>query len=198
MACSREVKPRRGVEDGVNLPILDDLALRLGSFRGDLHFDFRRLPGIEDELSEISSIHQLLKLSPEGTTVHDVVSHTVMEGACSWTLWVGWQWSRMPNEVLALDGVVHLVHRDYESSRIYFVPMSFGEVLAQLVDSSDCPTRSLLWGTRLYLLSLIFAPMLGGAIGRNSGDILNLDILLGADEDVPHLGDFTLHQVPVK
>ena len=67
--------------------------------------------------------------------------------------------------------------------------MSFGEVLNRLVDSSDRPTRQLLWGIRPFLLSHRFMPMLEEAIGRNSGDILNLDVLLGAGEDVPHLGD---------
>jgi len=36
------------------------------------------------------------------------------------------------------------------------------------------------------------------AVGRNSGDILNLDILLGAGKDVPYFGDFMLYQVLIK
>ena len=57
---------RRGPEDGVDFSILDDLALRLGSFGGNLlHLDFRGLPRIEDEFSEITSVHQLEVASGE-------------------------------------------------------------------------------------------------------------------------------------
>ena len=40
--------------------------------------------------------------------------------------------------------------------------------------------------------------LLGGAVGRNLSDILNLDALLGASEDVSHLGGLMLHQILIK
>ena len=66
------------------------------------------------------------------------------------------------------------------------------------IDNSDRLTRSLLGGTKLHLLFLRFAPSFAGAVGRNVGGILNLDVLLGAGEDLPHLGDLMLRQVLVK
>ena len=49
-------------------------------------------------------------------------------------------------------------------------------------------------GTRLRLLYLRFAPLLGRAVGRTPGSILDLDVLLNAGENVPHFGDLVLHQ----
>ena len=40
-------------------------------------------------------------------------------------------------------------------------------------------------------------PSLGGAVGRTSGSILNLYILLSASVDVSHLGDLLFHQMLV-
>ena len=39
---------------------------------------------------------------------------------------------------------------------------------------------------------------LEGAVGRTLGSILNLNILLGASEDVSHLGDLVFHQMLVE
>ena len=50
----------------------------------------------------------------------------------------------------------------------------------------------------MCLLFLHFAPLLGGAVGKTPGSILNLDILLGAGEDGPHLGDLVFHQMFVE
>jgi len=41
-------------------------------------------------------------------------------------------------------------------------------------------------------------PLAWGIVGRTSGSILNLNILLGASDDVPHLGDLMFHQMLVK
>ena len=92
--------------------------------------------------------------------MHGAMAYTVVE-SCFWTLWVGWQRLWMPDEVLALDGIVHLVHGDFEWSEVCFVPMSFGEISSLLVDSSDCLTWYLLGATGMCLLFLRFAPCLG-------------------------------------
>ena len=42
------------------------------------------------------------------------------------------------------------------------------------------------------------ADLFGRVVGCALGHILNLDILLDLKEDVPHLGDFVLHQVLVE
>jgi len=76
--------------------------------------------------------------------------------------------------------------------------MSFGEISSRLVDNSDRLTWYLLGGTGMRLLFLLFASSLGGAVGRNLSDILNLDALLGASEDVSHLGGLMLHQILIK
>jgi len=50
----------------------------------------------------------------------------------------------------------------------------------------------------MCLLFLHFAPLLGGAVGKTPGSILNLNILLSVSEDVPHLGDLVFHQMLVE
>ena len=50
----------------------------------------------------------------------------------------------------------------------------------------------------MRLLFLHFTPLLRGAISRTLGSILNLNIFLGASEDVPHLGDLVFHQMLIK
>jgi len=44
---------------------------------------------------------------------------------------------------LVLDGIVHLVHGDFEWSEVGFIPVGLGEVPSGLVDSSDYPARDL-------------------------------------------------------
>ena len=83
-------------------------------------------------------------------------------------------------------------------SEVGFIPMSIDEVPSGLVDSSDRPTRSLLrTGCDAPSISPL-CPSLGGAIGKTSGSILNLNILLSASEDNPHLGDLMFHQMLVE
>ena len=49
----------------------------------------------------------------------------------------------------------------------------------------------------MRFLFIHFAPSLGGVAGRIFDSILNLNILLGASEDVSHIGDLVFHQVLV-
>ena len=94
---------------------------------------------------------------------------------------------------MVLDGTVYLIYRDFERNEVGFIPVGLGEVPSRLFDSSDRPSRGLLWRNRLRLMLLHFALSLGGVVGRTSGSILNLNTLLGASEDVPHLSDFVFH-----
>jgi len=161
-----------------------------------LHLGLRRLPGVEDTFLEIAPIHQFLKLSPKSTSVHSTMAHTIVESTIlpgSWSLRVGQEWSQVPDDLPALDSVVHLVHGNFEWSEVSFIPVDLDQVLSRLVDSSDCLTRSLLQRTRMCLMFLHVAPSLGGGVGRTSDSILNLDVLLNTGENVPHLGDLVFH-----
>jgi len=57
---------------------------------------------------------------------------------------------------------------------------------------------ALLESNRLWLWLFPLAILFWGAVGCALGCVLNLDILLDPEEDVPHLGDFVLHQVLVE
>ena len=46
----------------------------------------------------------------------------------------------MPDDILVLDGVVYLIHENFEQSEVGFIPVNFGEIPSRLVDSSDCST----------------------------------------------------------
>jgi len=50
----------------------------------------------------------------------------------------------------------------------------------------------------LRLLFLHFDTSLGRVVGRTSGNILNLNILLGTSEDVPYLGKLIFHQMLIE
>jgi len=76
----------------------------------------------------------------------------------------------VPDDLLALDGTVDLVHGDFERSEVGFNPVDLGEFLSELIDSSDCPARSPFRRTRLRLLFLHFAHSLGGAAGTQNSD----------------------------
>ena len=73
--------------------------------------------------------------------------------------------------------------------------MSLGEIPSGLIHSSDRSAPGFLWRNRLCLLLLHFAPSLGRVVIITSVNVLNLNILLGASEDVPHLGDLVFHQL---
>ena len=104
---------------------------------------------VENEFSEVSSIHQLLKLPPERWAVHSAVCHSIVEGALflgSWSFWVGRQWPWMSDEVLAFDYIIRLIHRDSKEGRICFVPMTFIEMPNRLDDNLDRSIWSVLEG----------------------------------------------------
>ena len=44
---------------------------------------------------------------------------------------------------MVLEGVVHLIHGDFEQSEVGFIPVGLGEVPSGLVDSSDYPAQDL-------------------------------------------------------
>ena len=46
----------------------------------------------------------------------------------------------MPDDILVLDGVVYLIHQNFEQSEVGFIPVNFGEILSRLIDSSDYST----------------------------------------------------------
>ena len=50
----------------------------------------------------------------------------------------------MSDDLLALDGVAHLDHWDFEWSEVGFISVDLGRVPSELVGSYDCPARSLL------------------------------------------------------
>jgi len=50
----------------------------------------------------------------------------------------------------------------------------------------------------LLLLFLRFTPSLGRVISRTLDRILNLNIFLGASEDVPHLSDLMFYQILIE
>ena len=123
-----------------------------------------RAARVENKLLEIVPIHHFLELSPERMAGPDTMAHIIVESAIlpgSWSLRVGRERPRVPNDLLALDDFVHLVLGVFEQSEISFIFKDLGEVSSGLVDSSDCPTRSLFRRTRLRLLFIHFAPRLG-------------------------------------
>ena len=70
------------VDDGIHLPVLDEGAtcLTVLWWVFSLYFSLRGLSRVEDELSEISLINQILEVS-EGPAFDDGITHPVMEGA---------------------------------------------------------------------------------------------------------------------
>jgi len=146
------------------------MALLLRDLGGLLYLGPRGLPGI-DRLLKIAPIRQLLELSPERTIVHSTTAHTVVKNAYfpgSRSLRVGQEWSWVLDDLLAFDDDIHLVYEDFGRSEVGFIPVDLGEIPSGLVDSSDCPIRSLLRRTRLHLLFLHSAPRLG-SVWQNSG-----------------------------
>ena len=87
---------RRVFEDSVHLPVLNEGVVRgftcnLGL---PLYPNFLGQSGVEHELSEISFIDQVLKMSSEGSTVHCEVAPPFMEGTVvsrSKPFWVRWE-----------------------------------------------------------------------------------------------------------
>jgi len=142
MVISREVTP--SIREALKLALISQIGWpgspAVEPRRALLHFSLRGLPGVEDKLLEIVLFHQLLELSPKRTTVHGTMAYTVMESAIlsgSRSLRVGWEWSRVPDDVLALDGAVHLIHGDFKQSEVGFTPVDLGEV----------PSGPLAWGS---------------------------------------------------
>ena len=78
-----------------------------------LYFSLRDLSRVEDELSEISLINQILEVSSEGPTFDSEMTHPVMEGAVileSGSLWVLRERSSWaPDLRLVFDGVEHMI-----------------------------------------------------------------------------------------
>ena len=99
----------------------------------------------------------------------------------------------MPDDLLALNGVVHLVHMDFKHE-VGFILVDLGEIPSRHVDNSDCPARSHQVAPSISPL----CPSLGEAVGRTPDSILNLIILLGASENVPHLDHLVFHQMLVE
>ena len=96
--------------------------------------------------------------------MHGTMEHTVMKSTIllsSRSLRVGREWSRVPDDLLVLDGAVRLVHGDFEWGEVGFIPMELDEVSSGLVDNSYCPARNLLRKSRMRLLFLHFAPSFG-------------------------------------
>jgi len=77
-----------------------------------VYLSLQRLSWIEDKLSEISLINQVLEVSSEGT-LDDGVTHPVIEGAVllrSWSLWVlRERLCETPDPGLVFDGVKHVI-----------------------------------------------------------------------------------------
>ena len=71
---------QRGPEDGIYLPILDEVLMFVYGLKLLLHFDLRGQPGVEDELSEISFVDQVLEVPSEGAIVHCVVAPPIVKG----------------------------------------------------------------------------------------------------------------------
>jgi len=82
-------------------------------------------------------------------------------------------------------------------SEVGFIPVGLGEVPSRLVVSSDLTARGLLQWNRLRPLFLYFTPSLGEWLAELRS-IFNLNILLDASENVPHLGDLVFHQMLVE
>jgi len=78
-----------------------------------LYFSLRDLSRVEDELSEISLINQILEVSSEGPTFDGEMTHPVMEGAVIlefgslWVLRERSSWA--PDLRLVFDGVEHMI-----------------------------------------------------------------------------------------
>jgi len=99
----------------------------------------------------------------------------------------------------SFDGVEDMVHRDFEWSEVGSVSLGLHGVARGLfIDCAGSLILILLWEGRWRLQLLPVTALLGGAVGCATGRIFNLDVLLNLKEDVPHLGDFVLHQMLVK
>ena len=85
----------------------------IGSPELPLHPNLRGQSGVEDELSEISLIYQILKVSLESSTVHCAVAYPFVEGATvrrSRPFWVRWERSsRTLNPWLVLDRIEDVI-----------------------------------------------------------------------------------------
>ena len=106
-----------------------------GTWGSLLHPGLRGLPEVEEKFLEITSIHQFLELSPERTTIYDMIAHTVVESVVlfgSRSLRVGQELPQAFDDFLALDGVVHLVHGDFERSEVGFLPVNLSEFTSLL------------------------------------------------------------------
>jgi len=105
---------------------LDSLALLLWDLEGSLlHLGLRELPGVEYKLLEIALIYQFLELSPERTTVHGMMAHTVVKSAILpgfRSLLVGQEWPRAPDKLLVLDGIVHLATEALNGAKLALSP----------------------------------------------------------------------------
>ena len=78
-----------------------------------MYFSLRRLSRVEDELSEISLIDQILKVSSESPAFNGGMTYPIVEGAVipgSGSLRVlRERSSRAPDQRLVFDGVEHMV-----------------------------------------------------------------------------------------
>jgi len=81
-----------------------------------LYLSLRRLSRVEDELSEISLINQVLEVSSEDSALDGRVTHPVVEGVVllrSWSLRVLRERScGMPDLGLVFNGIKHVVDED--------------------------------------------------------------------------------------
>ena len=128
-----------------------------------------------------------------------MMSHSIMESAVfsgSKPLRVRWEWPQEPHPVLFFDGIKDIVHGDFERSKVSFLSIGLSRVSWGLfIDGSRSSILILLWEGKLWPRILPLTLPFGRVIGSISGSILDLDIFLSSREDVPHPGDFVLHQV---
>jgi len=91
-----------------------------------------------------------------------------------------------------------MVHGDFKQSEAGSLSVGLGMDRQRLfADCAGSSILSLLWESRLWLLLLPLSfPQ--RAIDCASARTLDLDVLLDVEEDVPHLGNFVLHQVLVE
>ena len=58
-------------------------------------------------------------------TIHVTLAYTVMDGTIlpdSWSLWVGRERPQVRDELLTLDGIIYLIHGDFEQNVVCFEP----------------------------------------------------------------------------
>ena len=94
---------------------------------------------------------------------------------------------------MIFNGAEDIVHRDFEGGEVSFLSAGLGRG-CRLVYCYNDPILILLQEKRLWFLFLPFIPSFGRAIGYVPRSILDMYELLSTREDVPHPGDFTLHQ----